>query len=114
MKRNDLKKLIAAIPKYRAVPTTIDGKKFASKKEAHRYVELKLLNRAGKVHDLRCQVSFTLNVNGEHICRYVADFVYFNDKGEKIVEDVKGFLTKEYKLKKKLMKAIHDIEIRET
>lgn len=112
MKINELKKLRAKVPKYRAVPTTINGKTFASKKEAHRYKELLLLQRGGEIAGLRCQVTFDLNVSDVHICRYVADFVYF-DKGVKTVEDVKGFLTKEYKIKKKLMKAIHGIEIKE-
>ena len=113
MKRNDLKLLQAAVNKYKAEPQTVDGKKFASKKEARRYGELKLLMRAGKIAGLRCQVPFNLVVNDVHVCKYVADFVYF--EGEKrIVEDTKGFLTKEYKLKKKLMKAVHGIEIKET
>lgn len=113
MNRNELKKLNARIPKYRAVQTVVDGKKFASKKEARRYKELKLLTRAGEIAGLRCQVTFTLVVNDVHICKYIADFVYF-ENGKKIVEDTKGFLTKEYKLKRKLMKAVHGIEIRET
>jgi len=113
MKRNELKILNAVVRKYKSEPQTIDGKKFDSKKEARRYRELLLLQRAGKISGLRCQVSFTLVVNEVHICRYIADFVYFED-GKKIVEDVKGFLTKEYKLKRKLMKAVHGIIIRET
>lgn len=88
---------------------------FASKKEAARYRQLKLLQRAGTISALRCQVSFNLSINSVHICRYVADFVYFdNEKQERIVEDTKGFLTKEYKIKRKLMRAIIGIEIKET
>ena len=113
MKRNEAKKLNSAVPKYRAVQTSVDGKLFASKKEARRYRELKLLSRAGVIHDLRCQVSFDLRVNDIHVCRYVADFVYFENE-EKIVEDTKGFLTKEYRIKRKLMKAVFGIEIKET
>jgi hypothetical protein len=113
VKRNELKLLQNSVRKYRSVPTVVDGKKFPSKKEARRYGELKLLVRAGKISGLRCQVAFNLVVNEIHVCKYVADFVYFEDE-KRIVEDTKGFLTKEYKLKKKLMKACHGIEIRET
>lgn len=113
MKRNEAKKLNSAYRKYRAVQTSVDGKLFASKKEARRYRELKLLVRAGLINDLRCQVSFDLRVNDVHVCRYVADFVYF-ENGIKVIEDTKGFLTKEYKIKRKLMKAVFGIEIKET
>jgi len=113
MKIKDLKNLRENVPKYRAKPKTIDGIYFASTKEANRYKELKLLTRAGIIHGLRTQVSFTLEINKVHICRYVADFVYF-ENGEKVVEDVKGFITPSYRLKKKLMKAIHGIIIKET
>jgi hypothetical protein len=51
-------------------------------------------------------------VGGETICRYVADFVYVRDE-KRIVEDVKGLKTAVYKLKKRLMKAVHKIEIQE-
>ncbi len=114
MNRNAIKQFRSIVPKYRAIPTVIDGKKFASKKEAKRYTELKILNQIGEIHGLRLQVSFSLEVNGFHVCRYVADFVYFDKSGNKIVEDVKGFLTPQYKLKRKLMKAVFGIEIKET
>jgi hypothetical protein len=113
MKQNEFKKIKKVVPKYGAIPTTVNGKKFASKKEARRYKQLKLMSQAGLVNGLRCQVSFSLNVGDTHICRYVADFVYF-ENGVEIVEDVKGFLTPVYKIKRKLMKAIYGVEIRET
>src|SRR5689334_11497635 len=104
--------------KYRAKKTTIDGIKFDSLKEAMRYTELRSLYRAGKIGDLQCHVPYQLVVNGHKIGRYTADFVYW-DHGisEEVVEDVKSPATKkarDYVLRKKLMLAIHGIEIRET
>lgn len=105
--------------KFRNIPTEVDGLKFPSKKEANRYSELKLLQLGGKVRDLNLQVSYDLVVSGTKVCVYRADFVY-QEKCDKtgewseIVEDTKGFKTPEYKLKKKLMKAVYDIDIRET
>ncbi len=99
-------------PKYRNTPTLVDGIKFASQKEARRYGVLKLLERAGKVHGLRLQVSYALCVNEVLVARYVADFVY-TEAGRVVVEDVKGFRTPVYKLKRKLMWACHGIEIKE-
>lgn len=59
--------------KYRNKKTTVDGKKFDSKLEARRYVELKRLEAAKVISGLRCQVPYALEVNGNLICRYVAD-----------------------------------------
>ncbi len=98
--------------KYGAIRTEVDGITFASKKEAAHYGKLKILERAGKITNLRLQPSFRLEVNGQPICKYVADFEYFDvERRELRVEDAKGFKTPAYKLKKKLMKAIHGIEI---
>lgn len=99
--------------KYRAKRTVVDGVTFASKKEARRYSELKLLLAAGQITNLELQVPFSLDVNDVHICNYLADFQYL-ENGKKITEDVKGMRTREYVLKCRLMKAIHGIDIRET
>lgn len=100
--------------KYRAIPTVIDGIRFASKKEANRYGELKLLFVYGKIASLETQPKFKLAINGEPICTYVADFKYIDLVSLKtVIEDVKGMKTPVYRLKKKLMKAIHGIEIQE-
>jgi hypothetical protein len=99
--------------KYRAVPTTLDGRRFASKKEARRYAELLLLQKAGLVRNLECQVSFPLKVNGVLVGTYVADFEYV-ENARQVVEDVKGMKTPVYNLKRKLMKAVYDIDIVET
>ncbi len=103
--------------KYGAVKTEVDGFVFDSKAEARRYGELKLLEAAGEIRELQLQVPFHLDVNGVHVCDYVADFVYqTTDDGRRttrVVEDAKGRRTPVYQLKKKLMRAVHGIEIRE-
>lgn len=94
--------------KYHNRKTVIDGIKFDSKKEANRYVELKLMEKAGVIHSLHLQPSFILQeaftdyTGKKHrAIKYKADFEYIeNDK--LTVEDVKGFKTKEYRLKAKL------------
>ena len=95
--------------KYHSKKTTIYGITFDSKKEADRYCELRLLEMAGKIKDLNRQVQFVLQPsfkkNGKTIraITYVADFEYYDlEKGKYIVEDVKGYKTKEYLLKKKM------------
>ena len=100
--------------KYRAKVTWVDGIRFASKKEAKRYGELKLMEHAGHISKLKLQPSFDIVIKGQKICKYIADFTYFNSKQVRIVEDVKGVKTPIYRLKKKLVKALHGIEIFET
>lgn len=99
--------------KYGNHRTTVNGHSFASKREAKRYQELCLLEKAGHISALECQTRFPLKIDGELICTYVADFSYL-EGGKTVTEDCKGFKTPEYKLKAKLMKAIHGIEILET
>jgi hypothetical protein len=95
--------------KYFACPTIVDGIKFASAKEARRYGELKLLQMAGKISQLELQPRYKLVIEES----YVADFRY-TEKGETVVEDVKGCLTREYKRKRKAMFKQHGVTIRET
>lgn len=95
--------------------------KYASKAEAKRAAELKLLERAGKIHNLGEQVTFELVppfvVDGKTIERavtYKADFAYTDSAtGQEIVEDVKGVRTDAYIIKRKLMLHVHGIHIRE-
>lgn len=96
--------------KYRAKRTTLDGITFDSKREAIRYAALKMEQVAGRITHLALQPSFDLKVNGELICRYRGDFIYFRD-GKRILEDVKGVKTRDYIIKKKLMRAIYSIEV---
>ena len=93
---------------------------FDSQLERGRYNELLLLERAGKISELRRQVKYELIPNqykdGKCLYRkvtYVADFTYIED-GALVVEDSKGFKTPEYIIKKKLMYMIHGIIIKET
>ena len=107
--------------KYNNKKITVDGQKFDSKKEANRYKELRLLEKAGEIQALRTQVKFILipaqrdEATGKVIereCSYKADFVYEED-GKTVVEDVKGFRTKEYIIKRKLMLWRYGIRTRE-
>lgn len=116
--------------KYSNQKVTIDGETFDSKKEANRYCELKLLERAGEIIDLKRQKKFvvipptyewTTDAKGkpkqkciERECSYIADFVYLDvHTGELIVEDTKGVRTKDYIIKRKLMLKEYGIKIRE-
>jgi hypothetical protein len=102
--------------KYRNVKTTVDGITFASKREANRYAELKLMKQAGEIIDLVLQIRYPIVVNDVKICTYIADFVYFDvASGRYVVEDAKSkaTMTPAYRIKKKLMKAIYDIDIQE-
>ncbi len=100
--------------KYRAKPTVIDGIRFASKKEAAHYCVLKALENNGAIKDLKLQVPFKCVVNGRLICTYICDFVYLDIVAKKLVYcDVKGFRTPVYKIKKKLVEALHKIHIEE-
>lgn len=101
--------------KYRNTKTVIDGVTFDSKKESARYSDLKLMHRAGAITDLTLQPKFDIVINGQKVCSYIADFSYV-ENGVTVVEDVKSEMTRKlptYRLKKKLMKAVHNIEVRE-
>lgn len=117
--------------KYHSKKIEVDGMTFDSRKEHRRWCELCQLERVGKITELQRQVKYiliptqygppTVNKNGtvkrgkmiERECSYIADFVY-TEKGNLVVEDVKGFKTADYKIKRKLMLHIHGIRIKET
>lgn len=99
--------------KYGAIRTEVDGFKFASKKEAGRYSQLKLLERAGEITELRLQPRYPLTVNGVKVCTYVGDFAYRDKASGFVLEDVKGVKTETYKLKAKLFAALHGFPITE-
>lgn len=105
--------------KYGNRKVILDGIEFDSVKECQRYCELKLLQQAGVISDLQMQVPFELiptqRIDGkvvERATKYVADFVY-KQNGQTVVEDTKGFKTKDYIQKRKLMLWVHGIQIRE-
>lgn len=118
--------------KYHSRKITRDGETFDSIKEYNRWKELKLLERTGEITELQRQVKFKLiptqrepcsemNKNGifkkgkvlERECSYIADFTYKNRLGFQVVEDVKGYKTEAYRIKKKMMLYFHHIQIQE-
>jgi len=106
--------------KYKNIKKVVDGITFHSKKEAERYIVLKLLERTGKISNLILQPKFEIipkrirnDGKTTRAAYYIADFQYIKD-GEIIVEDVKGFKTEIYKLKKKLFEYVCNIDILET
>jgi hypothetical protein len=117
--------------KYGANKFVIDGIEFDSKREARRYSELLVLLKAGEISDLQCQVKYVLipaqrepDIIGpkggrkpgkllEKEVAYIADFVYKDKDGNTIVEDTKGFRTKDYVIKRKLALYLLGIRIRE-
>ena len=127
----EFKNMVQPKTKYNSQKVTVGGETFDSHKEYRRFWELKLLQRAGRISDLQRQVEFVLiptqrepDVIGprggvkkglllEKECTYYADFVYINDKGEKVVEDTKGVKTEAYNIKRKLMLYVHGIRIKE-
>lgn len=98
--------------KYNARKVTIDGIVFASGHEGARYTELKLLQRAGKITGLELQPKFDFKIEGKKVFLYKADFAYF-EGDKRIIEDAKGFKTREYKLKKKIIEAAYHLQITE-
>lgn len=117
--------------KYKSKKVMIDGILFDSIKEANRYCELKLLQRAKKISDLELQKSYELipaqrEPSGmtktgkeklgrviEQSVKYIADFVYKDERGQTVVEDTKGVKTKDYIIKRKLMLYVYGIRIKE-
>ena len=93
--------------KYHAQPTEVDGLRFDSKAEARRYQELNLLKQAGEVVMFLRQVPFDLPGNTKYRC----DFLIFWVNGTCTVEDVKGFETAQFKMKKKQVEALYPVEI---
>lgn len=111
--------------KYGAKKTEVDGIVFDSKREAKRYMVLRDMETAGEISELELQKKFVLipaqyaDVDGkrkcvERACEYRADFCY-KKAGEELltVEDTKGFKTKDYIIKRKLMLHEYGLRIKE-
>ena len=114
-----LQRAVFVLSKYYSRKVTMNGVVYDSQKEANRWCELSLLQRAGKITNLQRQVKYELipaqRIDGkvvERACTYVADFVY-EENGNTVVEDTKGFKTKDYIIKRKLMLYLKGIRIRE-
>ena len=117
--------------KYNARPFYVEGIRFDSKREGLRYRDLRLLESAGEIRDLRRQVPFELipvqrepdqvGPRGgirkgkviENAVEYVADFVYQTKDGETVVEDAKGYRTRDYIIRRKLMLFRLGIKVKE-
>lgn len=95
-------------PKYHAKPVWIDGIRFASTLEGRRYSLLKIGRDLGQISDLRLQVHFPLLVNGIEIGEYIADFVYLDRDGNRVIEDAKGRETPMFRRSAKHMAAQGD------
>lgn len=97
--------------------TDADGITHDSKKEMRRWRVLQLAEQSGVISDLRRQVRYNLHVvGGPKLWAYVADFVYRDEAGAVVVEDVKSPATRKlpvYRAKRLHMRLEHGIEIRE-
>jgi hypothetical protein len=104
--------------KYSNIPTEVDGISFDSRAEARYYLVLKTRMQAGQIADLRRQVTYELApsvvIGGRKRppLRYVADFVW-SEGGKEVVADVKGAVPEAYRIKRHLMKSVHNIDILE-
>ena len=108
---------LKSMNKYRNREVIVDGLRFQSVKEASRWQELRMLERAGEITGLVRQQKIELIPKTKlyRACYYVCDFIYDDKRENKtIYEDVKGVRTKEYLLKRKLLYWRHGIEIKET
>jgi len=88
---------------------------FPSAIEAKRFIDLRLAQDAGTIHELKTHYAFPIELHGKKITTYYADFIYRKTNGDFVVEDVKPkmFRTDLYKLKKKLVEAVYSIKISE-
>lgn len=102
--------------KFGAKWTKTEDGNFASQGELARWNFLKMMQDEGKIRNLRRQIRFKLEINGQLICIYVADHGYrilhCEEFEQETIEDFKGMETPEFKLKKKLMFAIHGIDVK--
>ena len=113
--------VLRMVYKYHNIKTiTSDGIEHHSQAEAKRWIQLKLLEKAGEIKDLQRQVKYVLIPSQkegkktiERECSYIADFVYTDKQGNIVVEDTKGFRTKDYTIKRKLMLWVHKIKVKE-
>lgn len=95
--------------KYKSIKTSIDGHTFDSRKEAEYYNELKLRLKTGEIKGFCLQPTFIL---AEEV-KYKPDFIIFNNDNTSEIIDVKGFKTKEYKIKKKIFEDKFNLKIKE-
>lgn len=100
--------------KYGNKKTMVGDIQFDSNKEANHYRYLLIQQKIGKIGFLQRQVEYELNEGGAFSFKYISDFEYLDMvTGKKVVVDVKGFRTREYLKKRRLMKKVHGITIKE-
>jgi len=101
--------------KLNAEKAEVDGLRFDSLKEANYYMQLRLMERAGEIKELRVHPKYDLMVNGEKVCGFWPDFEYLDDKGQRHVVDVKGYKGGAtfaiFRLKAKLFHALYGTEV---
>ena len=109
------------VSKYSNKKTQVGDIVFDSKREARRYTQLLLLQRAGEITGLTLQVPFVLapsvkfagSPRAKPALKYLADFVYSDVRsGCIVVEDVKGVQTEAFRIKLHLMKSVHGIDVK--
>jgi Protein of unknown function (DUF1064) len=97
------------------IERTVDGIVFDSKREAARYAQLKLAEKAGLIRNLVLQPEYPVEINGKHYCTYTPDFRYTEaETGKEIIEEVKSTGTMKdpaYRLRKKAAELFHGVEI---
>ena len=110
---------MAGRSKYGAKPTVVDGHRFPSMGQARRYSELRLLEQAGQISNLELEPVYPIVINGEpvmmrngQVARYTGDFRYF-ENGVRVVEEFKGFVVRDYPLRRALVEHIYGVKIRE-
>ena len=97
--------------KYNRVKKEVDGVMYDSTKEANYAIELNTKLEDGLIFNLQRQVPIRCEINGKLICKLILDFVYDLADGTTIYCDVKGMVLPVFKLKQKLVKALHGIDI---
>ena len=97
--------------KYGAIKVKDDGYTFDSKMEYRRYKELLILQRAGEIQNLMVHPFFTIEINDIMVSKVILDFAYHDKNHKAVYEDVKGFDTPISRLKRKLVKAVHGIDV---
>lgn len=110
-------------PLIRATKQVVDGVKLDSKKEAKRYRELRMLERAGKISNLEVHPVFPVEIDGRPVkirsrgfpngrrVRYTADFRYYEPGRGIVIEDTKGYDTDRARLMRAIVEAVYNVTI---